>query len=85
VIATLRAEMRLFLPGEVEHTYWEVDGLPRTRMRVERDDSADATAGSLFNRIPDIVAAPPGIVPVSRLGPLKPSGQAYAPAGSPQP
>ena len=45
-------------------------GTPRNRIRVERLDSADATAGNLFNRIPDIIAAPPGIVPVTELGPL---------------
>jgi 4-hydroxy-tetrahydrodipicolinate reductase len=61
----------MFKPGEVEHMFWEVEGKPRTRVRVERDDSAHATAGNLFNRIPDIIAAPPGIVPVYQLGPLK--------------
>jgi 4-hydroxy-tetrahydrodipicolinate reductase len=45
--------------------------MPHTRVRVERDDSAHATAANLFNRIPDIIAAPPGIQPVYRLGPLK--------------
>jgi len=68
--ASARIELRAFRPGETEHMFWEVHGLPRTRMRVERDDSAHATAASLFNRIPDIVAAPPGIQPVHRLGPL---------------
>ena len=46
------------------------EGTPRNRIRVERLDSAEATAGNLFNRIPDIIAAPPGIVPVTELGPL---------------
>ena len=54
----------------VEHMTWEVQGTPRNRVRVERLDSAQATAGNLFNRIPDIIAAPPGIVPVTELGPL---------------
>lgn len=66
-------ELRLFKPGEVEHMFWSVDGMPRTRIRVERDDSAHATASCLFNRIPDVIAACPGIVPVSRLGPLRAS------------
>ncbi|MCY4426561.1 MAG: hypothetical protein OXC05_05965 [Halieaceae bacterium] len=38
---------------------------------VQRDDSAYATASSLFNRIPDVVAAPPGIQTLSQLGPMK--------------
>jgi 2,4-diaminopentanoate dehydrogenase len=73
VVATTLIEQRMFLPGDVEHMVWEVHGTPRNRMRVERLDSADATAGNLFNRIPDIIAAPAGIVPVTGLGPLKSS------------
>jgi 4-hydroxy-tetrahydrodipicolinate reductase len=71
VAAKTEIDVRMFKPGEVEHMFWEVEGKPRTRVRVERDDSAHATAGNLFNRIPDIIAAPPGIVPVYQLGPLK--------------
>lgn len=71
VTADAKIELRLFHPGEQEHMYWEVNGMPHTRIRVERDDSAHATAANLFNRIPDIIAAPPGIVEVSKLGPLK--------------
>lgn len=69
-VATATIEQRMFLPGDVEHMVWEVEGTPRNRMRVERLDSAEATAGNLFNRIPGIIAAPPGIVPVTDLGPL---------------
>ena len=71
VIGTGMIEQRMFLPGDVEHMYWEVDATPRTRMRVDRLDSAQATAGNLFNRIPDIIAARSGIVPVYEMGPLK--------------
>jgi 4-hydroxy-tetrahydrodipicolinate reductase len=70
VVATASIEQRMFRPGDVEHMAWEIQGTPRNRIRVERLDSADATAGNLFNRIPDIIAAPPGIVPVTELGPL---------------
>ena len=73
VVATALIEQRMFQPGDVEHMAWAVEGTPRNRIRVERLDSAEATAGNLFNRIPDIIAAPPGIVPVTELGPLTPS------------
>ncbi|MET0657425.1 MAG: hypothetical protein ABW110_04615 [Steroidobacteraceae bacterium] len=66
-------EVRIFKPGEVEHMYWVVDGKPVSRIRTERDDSAHATAACLFNRIPDVIAAPPGIVLLSQMGPLKPT------------
>lgn len=73
VVGTGLIDQRMFKPGDVEHMYWQVEGTPRTRTRVERLDSALATAGNLFNRIPDIIAARPGIVPVFEMGPLKPT------------
>ena len=77
VVATASIEQRMFLPGDIEHMVWEVEGTPRNRTRVERLDSADATAGNLFNRIPDIISAPPGIVPVTELGPLRSSASRW--------
>jgi 4-hydroxy-tetrahydrodipicolinate reductase len=71
VTARSEIELRLFREGEVEHMFWSVDGLPRTSVRTERKDSAHATAANLFNRIKDVIAAPPGIVVLSQLGPLK--------------
>lgn len=71
VTGTGLVDQRLFLPGDVEHMFWEVEGTPRNRVRVERLDSAHATAGNLFNRLPDVIAARPGIVPVYELGPLR--------------
>ena len=73
VTARAEIELRVFRPGEVEHMFWSVDGLPRTRVRTERSDSAHATAACLFNRIPDVIAAPPGIRLISQMGPLKPT------------
>jgi 4-hydroxy-tetrahydrodipicolinate reductase len=71
VVGTAQVDSRMPRPGEVEHMYWQVEGKPRTRTMVERLDSAHATAANLFNRIPDIIAAPPGIRLVSEMGPLK--------------
>jgi 4-hydroxy-tetrahydrodipicolinate reductase len=73
VTGTGLVDQRMFLPGDVEHMFWDVEGTPRNRTRVERLDSAHATAGNLFNRIPDVIAARPGIVPVYEMGPLKTS------------
>jgi 4-hydroxy-tetrahydrodipicolinate reductase len=77
VTGTGLIDQRMFLPGDVEHMFWEVDGTPRNRTRVERLDSAHATAGNLFNRIPDVIAARPGIVPVYELGPLRPTARLW--------
>lgn len=71
VTAKAEIEIRLFKEGETEHMFWSVDGKPVTRVRTEREDSVHATSGCLLNRIPDVIAAPPGIVLISQMGPLK--------------
>ncbi|GAB3377825.1 hypothetical protein NCG89_14110 [Spongiibacter taiwanensis] len=71
VTARADIEVRLFAPGEVEHMTWKVDGEPECSVRVERKDSAFMSVASLFNRIPDVINAPPGIQPLSSLGPLR--------------
>jgi 2,4-diaminopentanoate dehydrogenase len=78
---TARAEidLRMFKEGEVEHMFWSVDGLPRTSVRTERRDSAHATAGCLFNRILDVIAAEPGIALISDMGPLTPTASSLRP------
>lgn len=69
--AEAHIELRLFEEGEVEHMYWKVNGKPSSSVRIERDDSAHFTASSMFNRIRDVIAAPPGIQLLSELGPMK--------------
>ena len=64
-------EYRLFKPGDVEELRWDINGMPGLRISVERKDTANLSAAALFNRIPDVIAAPPGIVEITRLGPLK--------------
>lgn len=65
-------ELRIVDENEKEHMLWEVNGSPTTRIRVEREDPNHlATASSPFNRILDVMAAPPGIQEIYKLGPLK--------------
>jgi 4-hydroxy-tetrahydrodipicolinate reductase len=65
-------EARVFFrPEDTEHMHWAVEGHPSARITVERDDASDMTIASLFNRIPDVIAAPPGIQLVTQLGPLR--------------
>jgi 2,4-diaminopentanoate dehydrogenase len=72
VTCTAHMEVRpLFGNGEVEHMLWAVEGKPSSRIVIERDDSRHATASSMFNRIPDVIAAPAGIQLVSQLGPMR--------------
>jgi 2,4-diaminopentanoate dehydrogenase len=64
-------EIRLLREGEVEHMCWTVDGMPSSKVTVERDDSVHASASSLFNRILDVIAAPPGVQEIYKLGIMK--------------
>ncbi len=70
--AEARVEMRLLRDDEKEHMIWEIDGTPGNRLVIERKDSIAASAASVLNRIPDVIAAEPGIRLLSELGPLRP-------------
>ncbi len=69
VTARSEIESRLFEPGEVEEMRWRINGTPSTEIRFIREDSALLVGSSLFNRIPDVMAAQPGIAELSTLGP----------------
>jgi 2,4-diaminopentanoate dehydrogenase len=70
--ATMHVEVRLlFREGETEHMMWEVDGMPSATITIERRNSFHATASAAFNRIPDAIAAPPGVQAASALGPMR--------------
>jgi secondary-alkyl amine dehydrogenase [NAD(P)+] len=73
VTATMEVEVRLFRDDEIEYMRWEVDGKPQSRIRIEREDTIHSSASCVFNRIPDVIAAPAGIVTITQLGPMKPS------------
>lgn len=73
VTANTRASYRVFHEGEDEEMAWQVDGLPGMEIRVKREDSGVASASSLFNRIPDVITAKPGIHTLMDFGPEKPS------------
>lgn len=66
----VKAEYRLFREGDIEDLSWHIKGLPGLKISVERDDTANLSATSLFNRIPDVLAAQPGIVEFIKMGPL---------------
>ena len=66
-------EYRDFKQNEKEQMIWKVEGKPSMEVRVVREESSMASASSLFNRIPDVLAAEPGIVELWKYGPLRSS------------
>jgi 4-hydroxy-tetrahydrodipicolinate reductase len=70
VEALAEIELRLTGAGEGEWMSWRVEGAPPVEMRLEGLDTGHATASSVVNRIPDVLAAPPGLVTCDRLAPM---------------
>jgi 4-hydroxy-tetrahydrodipicolinate reductase len=71
--ASAHIELRLLAQDESEHMTWAVDGRPPSKIRIDRADGVHTSAACMVNRIPDVMAAAPGIRLISQLGPLKPS------------
>ena len=69
-VALAEIELRLTAADEGEWMSWRVDGAPPVEMRLEGLDTGHATASSVVNRIPDVLAAPPGLVTCDRLAPM---------------
>ena len=67
-----QVEYRLFQEGEEELMHWKAIGLPGMEISVNREDAANLSAASIFNRIPDVIAARPGIVEIfsKEMGPM---------------
>lgn len=72
VTATAHSELRILPAGETEHMFWSVDGKPVSSVRVDRTLPVHTSAACLINRIPDVIAAAPGVRLVSELGVLRP-------------
>jgi 4-hydroxy-tetrahydrodipicolinate reductase len=72
VSATTHIELRILPENETEHMIWSIDGMPASKVRVDRTHAVHTSAACLVNRVPDVIAAPAGIRLVSQLGPLMP-------------
>jgi 4-hydroxy-tetrahydrodipicolinate reductase len=66
-------ELRILADSEIENMTWTVDGRPPSKVRVDRADGVHTSAACMVNRISDVIAARPGVRPISELGPLQPS------------
>ena len=70
VTAGTHIELRILPEGECEHMVWEIGGIPATKVRVDRTHAVHTSAACLINRVPDVMAAAPGICLISELGVL---------------
>jgi len=60
-------EIRVGEPGEEEFKAWEIIGEPTFKVRATELDTAMMTTTQYINRIPHVIAAPPGYVTVEQL------------------
>jgi 4-hydroxy-tetrahydrodipicolinate reductase len=60
-------EIRVAVPGEEDFKEWEIVGEPPLKVRASNLDNAMTTATQCINRIPHVVAAPPGYVTLEQL------------------
>ena len=74
--ATGNIELRAIAADEEEVMNWSIQGNPSFHLSLRREKSHLASASSLFNRIPNVLSAPPGISTLMDYGPLIPSTQA---------
>lgn len=70
---TIEAECigKVYAPGEVDTNDWTVIGDSSTRFVVSEPDTVRLTCATIVNRIPDVIASAPGVVPTSKMGELK--------------
>jgi hypothetical protein len=58
--------------GELEHTKWTIQGEPISpEVVIYRDNGYYMDALCVFNRIKDVIAAPPGLQLLTQLGPMR--------------
>jgi 4-hydroxy-tetrahydrodipicolinate reductase len=70
-VGTVKTEGRVCAKHEVDYTLWKIEGKPRCEVLTKRPDGLDMNTTCLINRIKDVIAGPPGIVPISQFGPLQ--------------
>ncbi|MEM9035227.1 MAG: hypothetical protein AAGD18_11590 [Actinomycetota bacterium] len=76
VSAHARIELRAVEPGQQDFMRWTIEGEPTSTIHVDRQVGPPGSATSLINRVEDVIAAPPGIQEVHRLGPPRHSALA---------
>lgn len=62
-------EGRVYRPGETDTNSWKVAGEPDLELNCNKANYRFTTCSSLINRVPDVIAAAPGLCSLNMLGP----------------
>jgi 4-hydroxy-tetrahydrodipicolinate reductase len=66
-VFTFEMAGRVYREGESDTNEWRIHGEPELHLSNERVPTRLTTCTSVVNRIPDVIAAPPGLVTLDRL------------------
>ncbi len=53
---------KVYAPGEFDRNVWAIQGEPDTEVIINRPATVELTCATIVNRIPDLIAAPPGFI-----------------------
>ena len=62
-------EGRVYRDGETDSNHWQVKGEPDLELRCDKTNYRFTTCSTLVNRIPDVIAAAPGLCSLDMLAP----------------
>lgn len=62
-------EGRVFRDGETDTNSWQINGEPDLELTCKKTNYRFTTCSTLVNRIPDVIAAAPGLCSLDHLGP----------------
>lgn len=62
-------EGRIYRDGETDSNHWRVTGEPELELRCDKSNYRFTTCSTLVNRIPDVIAAAPGLLSLDMLQP----------------
>lgn len=68
---TYESELKLLRRDEAETMRWMVSGNPPVELTIDGAPRLETTATQLLNRLPDVIAARPGYVPLTEYSPLR--------------
>jgi 4-hydroxy-tetrahydrodipicolinate reductase len=61
----------VYEPGDTDLNDWVIRGEPTTAVSVDKPNTVELTCGTIVNRLPQVIAAPPGFTTLELLPPAK--------------
>ena len=62
---------KVYGENDCDKNDWTIEGEPNTNLVITRPSTVELTCAAIVNSIPDVINAPSGFVPTSRMGEMK--------------